>query len=315
MTGFTSQALLSTSLLLLAACGDDGTAPPPDGGSDEDAGLPMDGGGLDGFVPSDAGGLDSGRADATVALTINGTVFGEGASDRLPEAGVELWDGGAPDGAVITPGGRVIGATVALKDLEGAVISTTTTDELGAYRLEGPAESLAFLHVEPVEGYAGAIRAERTREADYTAFDTVLADEAGLDERASQAGITRDATLGWIACGFNPVDDMAGGEGAELGGDATSDPPFNITDVGVILDNRLAPLCQGDGSNPPGALPGATCTMDERAKQIFFPNVSDPFAPITPLDPLSGTCSLRFPITGWLTAPGSMTVVNIDCAE
>ncbi len=309
-------ALLFCACLTFVACGDDGLGDggtpdsSTDGSMDSTTGDGGDTGiGMDGSTDADAAG-DGGGGD----LTITGTVYGEGASDREPDAGVTPWpDAGMPDGAVATPGGRIVGATVHIKNLDGTIINTTTTDGTGQYTIQGPADTLTFMHVEPVEGYAGSIRAEQTRGADYEAYDFVLPDVMGLDRVASDASITRDTTRGWIACGFNPVDDMAGGDGADLGAGITHDPAFNITDVGVILGNRLVPLCESDGSNPPGALPGATCTMDMRAKQIFFPNVLETMVPVMPLDPASGTCALRFPVTEWLTAPGALTVINIDC--
>jgi hypothetical protein len=300
-------ALLAV-VALAVGCGDDsGTDSGVDSGG-VDGGTPADGG-----MDVDGGMMDGGFADAETNIDITGTVFVEGALDRMPDAGIMLWDGGAPDGAVVTPGGRVIATNVYLKTLTGEIISMTATDEIGEYSLAAPSDMLTFLHVDPVEGYAGQIRAEATRDMDYAAFDVVLPEEAGLDSVMTSVGITRNAARGLIACGFNPVNDMAGGDGAELGAGITHDPAFNITDMGAILGNRLVPLCEMDGSNPPGALPGATCTMNERSKQIFFPNVQQTLAPVMPLDPASGTCALRFPVAEWLTAPNCMTVVNIDC--
>jgi hypothetical protein len=308
---FTNENLVLAALscFCFAACGDDtgaGDASVNDSATDADMGTSD--AGMDGTAP-DAG-------DAGFEIEMRGTVYGEGAPDREPDAGVTPWpDGGmAPDGSVATPGGRIIGASVHLKDLDGTVLSTTMTDGVGEYALRVPRDTLTFVHVEPVTGYAGTIRAEETRGDDYEAFDLVLQTVAGLESLAASAGITRDATRGWIACGFNPVDNMAGGDGAELAAGITHDPAFNITDVGVIPGNRLVPLCESGGGNPPGALPGATCTMDDRARQVFFPNVLETAVPVMPLDPATGTCSQRFSVDSWLTAPGALTVINIDCA-
>jgi hypothetical protein len=282
-------------------------------GCDDD---PTTDGGLgDAGVDPVDGAADAGTVDAEVSVTIRGTVFIEDALDRMLDGGVTPWpDGGPPDGAALSPGGRVLGASVHLRSLEGGSIAATTTDATGAYSLLAPADTLTFLHVDPILGYAGQIRAEATRGSEYVAYDVVLSEESGLDDAMSSVGIVRDLARGLVACGFNPVDDQAGGDGAELGAGIAHDPAFNLTEIGSILGNRLVPLCQGDGSNPPGALPGATCTPSRRAKQVFFPNVSAGFAPVTPLDPASGACSLRFPIPEWLVAPNCVTVVNIDCA-
>lgn len=286
-----------------------------DDSSTVDAGL--DANVSDGGTGPDGGDVDADTPDAAhpdAAVRVRGTVFGEGALDRMLDGGVTPWpDGGTPDGAVVTPGGRVVGASVALESLTGDTITTTTTDAMGEYSLSAPADTLTFLHVGPVSGYAGQIRAEQTRGADYVAYDVVLAEEAGLDDAMGSVGITRAIGRGLVACGFNPVDNRAGGDGAELGPAITHDAAFNVTDTGSILGDRLVPLCESDGSNPPGALPGATCTTNDRAKQVFFPNVLERFAPVTPLDPASGTCSLRFPVSEWLIAPNCLTVVNIDC--
>ncbi|RLB51244.1 MAG: hypothetical protein DRJ42_17240 [Deltaproteobacteria bacterium] len=320
---YRTSILSVVSIFILAAglvgCGDDGVS--PDGGVDSgtptdgatDTGTPTDGA-TDTGTPTD-GGMDSGTPDGGGALMFTGTVYVEGATDREPDGGVAPWpDGGMPDGAMVTPGGRVIGASVFLKNLAGEVMATTTTDAVGEYTLNAPTDTLTFLQVDPITDYAGSIRAELTRGGDYEAYEMVLPDEAGLVATTAAAGVTRDPATGFIACGFNPVDNDAGGEGAELGASITHDNAFNVTATGAIVGDRLVPLCEAGGGNPPGARPDAVCTTEDRAKQIFFPNVVESLAPVTPLDPEAGTCAERFAVDQWLTAPGCMTVVNIDCS-
>ena len=267
------------------------------GGSDGASGGEPDGD-VDAIGPD--GHVDRGTSGTATQITITGTVFAEGAPAR-GEGGV--FD--PPLGAPVSSGGHVQGATVYTLDVNGDVIAEAETNDSGNYSVRAPSRDPMFLYVEYVEGYAGSVRFEQQRmEADYEAYDIVLASFDGLAEVAAMSGTTYDGNRGTIAVGVNAVDETSGGEGAQLS--ATHDPAFNLLPDGVFMGNRLAPVC--GGSSSPDCVPA-------RTKQIFFPNVAPGRTSVTPLSPSGGSCALRFDVPTWRVEPHTLTVVNVDCSR
>ncbi len=276
-----------------------------DSGSAE--GGSLDSGPVDGGVITDGDTPDTPHADAATTLTITGVIYGQDAIDRtLDGGGPVLWDGAMPDGAVVTPGGRIIGAAVSLEDLSGAIISSGTTDDLGQYTLMGPTDTNTYLHVSPVAGYVGSIRVELTRGADYTAYDEVLQKTSSFDSVAGYASTTYDPSKGWVSTGFNPVSRTAGGEGADITG-STYEQADVLLASGVIPGNRFPPMCMA-GTD------AGVCAPADRSNQIFWLNVDPGTIMVTPLDPASGHCMERFGVPHFFVLPNTLTLVNIDCS-
>lgn len=256
----------------------------------------------DGGVVLPDGRVDRDRVGGDTQITIDGTVFVEGAPDR-GEGG----DFDPPSGAPVTSGGRVDGTGVFVLDIDGNIIRETVTNGRGQFEIPAPAAPTPiFLYVQDIEGYAGAIRYEQQRGGgDYEAYDIVLPSIEGLAEVAAMSGTVYDGNRGWVAAGVNAADEARGGEGAEVVG-AAHDPAFNLLPGGVKMGNRLAPVCGSDGS-PSGC-------VDERTKQIFFPNVAPGQVSMRALDPpAGGDCELRFDVPTWRVEPHTLTVVNVDC--
>ena len=280
--------------LALAACNGGGSG----GGDDErDAGP-----GVSPDADVIIGDAGRGMSGEETDITITGALFVENAPARGSSGEFD-----PPAGAPVSAGGHVQGGTVAVLDENGDIISESTTDDEGRYAVEAPANGLIFLYASHIEGYTGSIRVEEQRGLDdYEAYDIVLPSISGLQEAFAMSGVTYDGTRGVVAVGINAVDEETGGEGAEV--DASHDPAFNLIPGGVAMGNRLAPVCGSDGG-PDGC-------VEERTKQVFFPNVETGRATVTPLDPpAGGNCALRFAVPEWRIEPHTMTVVNVDCTR
>lgn len=320
MRDFARLAGLEAALLLgLAGCGDDDGTPETDAGVGVDDGgtTPMDGGiVVDAGVPGDAASEDGfGFADAGEAtVTLTGWLFGADATERERDASVTGFDGGLPDGAAATPGGRLYGANVVLRDLHtGAELARGRSDVRGFYSLRAPSGALAFLEIEPVGPYLGIIRAEQVSMIDYEAYDIYVPLRSGAEATGTAIGVTYDPTRGVVACGFNPVTPDLGGEGVSLGEGPAHAPPANLTPGGAIVTNVLPARCSaldGSAATPDGGVP---CTTLERSDQIHFLNTDLGFVTVTPISPPGGTCAVRFGPPSWLVRPDTYTIVHVDC--
>lgn len=261
------------------------------------------------------GVVDLGLGDAgptTVAVT--GWVLGVDATERDLDASPSGFDGGLPEGAAATPGGRIYGANVVLRDaLTGAELARTLTDSRGFYSLRGPSGTIVLQEVEPVGAYLGVIRAEEVRPTDYEAYDIYLPLRDGAQAIATEIGVAYDRTHGVVACGFNPVTPDLGGEGAELGESVSHAPAVNLAPEAVIVTNVLPPRCSALDGGTVAFEGGPPCTTLERSLQIHFLDTQLGFAPVTAISPPGGTCTVRYGLAAWLVRPDTYTVVNIDC--
>lgn len=235
--------------------------------------------------PTDAG-PDAPQRDASGGIQVQGTVRAEMSAAPLPGVEVRLWD---PAGNALAQG---------------------TTDSSGEYVLVAPTDTLTFLVVEPVaQAYAGLIRAEPTKSADYTAFDATLSLVSGLQDSTQEVGLTYDDSKGWFSVGFNPVTAEQGGEGAVLS--ATHDSAFVLGPDGSggvkgYVTTTLPPSCT--------AMPSASpCTTSGRLNVVFFPNVQVQWTTVSPVNPATGTCMLRHMPSQWPVRAGYVTAVSIDC--
>jgi hypothetical protein len=243
---------------------------PTDGSTDRDTSPVGDGGG------------DGGGGGGTVMLTVQILLEMEGS--QPPAAG----------------------ASVSLLALDREVLATGTTDGSGRVTLEAPSDTLTFLRVAPVDGYAGLVRGQPVRSTSEEADSATLSAISGLSAVVTQSGGSYDATKAWVYAGFNPKgDSTAGGEGVTLS--AAHAPAFTLYSGGVIVGETLAPEC-GDG--PPACAPPGT-----RGEVVGFPAVEGSSTQITAVSPAGSTCVVRHDpgSSPWPLFPNTVTGVSVDC--
>lgn len=282
------------ALIAGAGCGDDDASgtdagPGVDSGRMDSGGPPDDGGGVDSGPEVDSGPRPDGgpQPDAGVeTVTVTGTIYGEDVGSGTPPL-------------------EAVRVSIVLVD--GTEFDSTTTAADGTYTLTAPRGTTTLHRSEPIEGYLGNVRGELGRGMDYEAYDVNLLTRAGVEAAVADTGATYDETLGYVVVGFNPVDVMAGGQGATLTG-VTHDPAFILYPGGFEVTNVLPRICGA------GETPGADdCAATGRNNQVFFPNVDGASFQATLIEATGEDCTERFGITDWPVYPDTSTGLNVDC--
>ena len=281
------------ALIASAGCGDDdatGTdaGPEVDAGRADSGGPDDDGGGIDAGPEVDAGPRpDGGPTDAAVeTVTVTGTVYGENVGAGRPP---------------------LEGVRVSILWLDGTEFDSATTAADGTYTLTAPRGTTTLHRSEPVLGYLGNVRGEAGRGMDYAAYDVDLLTRAGVEAAIADTGATYDETVGYVVVGFNPVDDMNGGQGATLSG-VTHDPAFILYPGGFEVTNVLPRICMA------GETPGVDdCAATGRNRQVYFPNVDGDWFQVALIEATGEDCAERFGITDWPVFADTSTGVSADC--